>query len=90
MRLIDNNRVISFGQCPDFIQYKRKFLQSGNNDIRAAGECLCQLSRIFVDFLDNTGFMLKLINCILQLLIKNDAVSDYDHRIKYSFIVFVV
>ena len=67
-----------------------EFLDGGNNDRYAVAEGGGELLGVFVDFLDDSGFMVKLIDGVLELAIKDGAIGDDDDGVKYFFVLVVM
>jgi hypothetical protein len=84
--LINNHGIAAVRQVFGCIQDKGKFLQGGDDQRNAALQGLGKLGTALVDPLHHPGFMLKLIDRALQLLIKHPAVSNNNHRVKDALI----
>jgi hypothetical protein len=66
----------------DGTRNERKLLNGRYDDRDAAGECLGKLLCILVDLLNNALLVLKLVNRVLELLIKHTPVGNDNNRIE--------
>src|SRR5450755_26718 len=90
MCLVDDYRETLALERLHIFDDHRELLQRGDDDRDAVLKRLLELFRGFVDILKNTLCGLELLDCLLQLAIKDAPIGDDDDGVEDTFIVFVV
>lgn len=67
-----------------------EFLNRGDNNRYAVSESFGELLSIFVDLLDDSGFMLELVDGVLELAIEYSSLGNHNDGVKYFFIATIV
>ena len=88
MRLVNDHRVVAFGQRNDLVEDVRKLLQRRHDDASLlASQRIGQLRRRLLDALHHAYRVLELTDRVLQLAIKHDPVGNDHHLVEHSGVV---
>ncbi len=87
---VDGDRLALFFEGFDRLGNEGKFLDGGDDDGGAVGEGFGELLGVLVDFLDDSGFVLELVDGVLKLLVEDEAIGDDDDGVEDAGVVAVV
>lgn len=87
---LDGDCLALFFEGVDRLGDEGEFLDGGDNDGGAVGEGFGELLGILVDFLDDALFVLKLVNCVLELLVEDEAIGDDDNGVEDAGVLGIV
>ena len=91
MGLVDDHRVVAFGQRLDLVEDEGELLESCDDDAGLlAGQGLGKLGRVLVDALHHPDGVLELADGVLELAVEHDPVGDHHHLVEHPGVVIGV
>ena len=91
MCLINNHCIVASRRIGKLAEHERKLLQRRDDDLGLlTKECCCELVGIFINLDHHASGMFELVNRVLKLLVKYDAIGNHDHLVKHFLVVRIM
>ena len=92
MSFVDDNCVFSICDLVKVLVSKQEFLNGTDDDSLLIVDSIYQTTRplLIIDSFYESGFMVKTVDCVLELAIQHDTVRDNNYCIKDGVVIVVV